>query len=168
MISCNGWTRNTYVRDQCWSLRTRLVARIYDVALVPMHMPTNTKSNFCRFYAPHFSFSKTPPFLCYRKQCARLARSAKITMAAPQNPPFLGRVCFPPAENCSDRGAFCARRVEQQVVRAYPSSAPGEHAVLCKCRAKFIKIQGFENEALPSPGHGTHHLPIKAHQGEAP
>ena len=115
-------------------------------------------SNFCRFYAPHFSFSKTPPFLSDRKQCARLARSAKITMWRRHKTPLLilDRVCFPPAENCSDRGAFCARRVEQQVVRAYPSSASGEHAVVCKCRAKFIKIWGFENGAFPGPGHGTH------------
>ena len=39
--------------------------------------------------------------------------------------------------------------------------------MLCRCRAKFIKIQGFENEGFPAPGHGTHHLPIKARQGEA-
>ena len=89
-------------------------------------------------------------------------------MAAPQNPPFLGRVCFPPAENCSDRGAFCARRVEQQVVRAYPSSASGEHAVVCKCRAKFIKIWGFENVGFQGPEHGTHHLPVAARRIEAP
>ena len=88
-------------------------------------------------------------------------------MAAPQNPPFLGRVCFPPAENCSDRGAFRARRVEQLGARAYPSSASGEHAVVCKCRAKFIKIWGFENEAFPGPGHGTHHPRFSAVLREA-
>ena len=103
-------------------------------------------------FTPPISRSKAHPrFLSYRKHGAELARSAKITMAAPQNPPFLGLVCFPPAENCSDRGAFCARRVEQQVVRAYPSSASGEHAMVCKCRAKFIKIWGFQNVALPAP-----------------
>ena len=113
-------------------------------------------------FTPPISRSKAhPPFLSDRKQCARLARSAKITMAAPQNPPFLGLVCFPPAENCSDRGAFCARRVEQLGARAYPSSASGEHAVVCKCRANFIKIQGFENGAFSGPEHGTHHLPLK-------
>ena len=89
-------------------------------------------------------------------------------MAAPQNPPFLGRVCFPPAENGSDRGAFRARRVEQLGARAYPSSASGEHAVVCKCRAKFIKIWGFENGAFQGPGHGTHHLPVAARRIEAP
>ena len=119
-------------------------------------------------FTPPISRSKAhPPFLSDRKHGAELARSAKITMAAPQNPPFLDRVCFPPAENCSDRGAFCARRVEQQVVRAYPSSASGEHAVVCKCRANFIKIQGFENGAFSGPEHGTHHLPLKATHGEA-
>ena len=119
-------------------------------------------------FTPPISRSKAhPPFLSDRKHGAELARSAKITMAAPQNPPFLGLVCFPPAENCSDRGAFCARRVEQLGARAYPSSASGEHAVVCKCRAKFIKIWGFENGAFPGPGHGTHHPRFSAVLREA-
>ena len=145
---------------------TRVPCR--EIERAPLHSDSGPKraplqlplSRISVAFTPPISRSKAhPPFLSYRKQCARLARSAKITMAAPQNPPFLGLVCFPPAENCSDRGAFCARRVEQQVVRAYPSSASGEHAVVCKCRAKFIKIQGFENGAFPAPEHGTHHLP---------
>jgi hypothetical protein len=47
-------------------------------------------------------------------------------------------------------------------VRAYPASASGEHAVLCKCRAKLTNILSFQNVALPAPEHGTHHLPVAA------
>jgi hypothetical protein len=34
--------------------------------------------------------------------------------------------------------------------------------------AKLANILSFEDGALPAPGHGTHHLPVKARQGEAP
>ena len=112
------------------------------------------KSNFCRFYASHFSFKSAPPIFVRPKAMRETRTKRKNHDGGATKPPFLGLVCFPPAENCSDRGAFCARRVEQQVVRAYPSSASGEHAVLCKCTAKFIQIQWFQNVGFPGSGHG--------------
>ena len=52
----------------------------------PLQLPL---SRISVAFTPPISRSKAhPPFLSDRKQCARLARSAKITMAAPQNPPF--------------------------------------------------------------------------------